>query len=91
MIEAHEQFCTDFIDAMNSRTAEVPDGWSREALVGLLRKAEGDYKEAVKAYDKAHSAENDAFWEHNQASYRKGIMDAYRSLLRRPEKPDSAG
>ena len=74
----------------NGRLIEVVPPLPK-GLVGLLRKAEGDYKEAMKAYDKAHSAENDAFWEHNQASYRKGIMDAYRSLLGRPEKPDSAG
>ena len=84
MIESHAPFTfsQDFIEAMNSRKAEAPpDSWSREVLVKILGKAESDYKMAIEAYEKAHSAENEAFWEHNQASYKKGLRDALRNLV----------
>jgi hypothetical protein len=55
---------------------------SCDALVRLLRNAELEYKAAVLEYEKAEAEGVSSFWEHNTASYKKGICDAYRNLLK---------
>jgi hypothetical protein len=50
-----------------------------DALVRLLGAAELEYRAAIL---EANKAEGGGFYEHNVASYKKGIRDTYRNLLK---------
>jgi cell shape-determining protein MreC len=52
-----------------------------ETLEAALQAAELHYKSAVLAYEEAQGQCVSYFYEHNTASYRKGIRDGLRNLL----------
>jgi hypothetical protein len=50
-------------------------------MVQQLRTAQKEYLAAVKAYHEAEREARNSFLEHNEASYRKGRVDALRALI----------
>lgn len=74
---AHDEACA------HVRRAEKAEA-ERDALAKdgarLLHEAKMEYKTAVMEYEKAVEEGVSSFHEHNTASYKKGIMDAYRAI-----------
>jgi hypothetical protein len=69
------------VDTDFARELECENARLRETLEAALQSAELDYKSAVLAYEEAQEQCVSYFYEHNTASYRKGIRDGLRNLL----------